>query len=103
MWQQSASPSSLTSVQLFDSSSMSIIFTGNVSAILDTGTSLIAGPTSLIQQINAQIGAQTYVSGWMSLNCSNLSTLPTVQFSLGGHNFTLDAEDYVIQVRIIDN
>lgn len=69
----------------------------NVSAILDTGTSLIAGPSALIQKINDQIGAQAYSGGWQSLNCSTLPNLPAINFLLGGHNFTLNATDYVIQ------
>uniref|UniRef100_A0A915N0F5 Peptidase A1 domain-containing protein n=1 Tax=Meloidogyne javanica TaxID=6303 RepID=A0A915N0F5_MELJA len=85
---------SLTSVSL-DSLLLS---STNASAILDTGTSLIAGPSSIINKINAKIGAQTYLGGWLNLNCSTLNKLPSVHFTLGGNNFTLDPADYVIQI-----
>jgi hypothetical protein len=77
--------------------SVSILST-NVSAILDTGTSLIAGPSTLIQTINTQVGAQPYAAGWQSVNCSMLDSLPLIHFSIGGHNFTMSPADYVIQV-----
>uniref|UniRef100_A0A915LVU1 Peptidase A1 domain-containing protein n=1 Tax=Meloidogyne javanica TaxID=6303 RepID=A0A915LVU1_MELJA len=85
---------SLTSVSL-DSLVLSSI---NASAILDTGTSLIAGPSSIINKINAKIGAQNYLGGWLNLNCSTLNKLPSVHFTLGGNNFTLIPADYVIQI-----
>nr|CAD2151390.1 unnamed protein product [Meloidogyne enterolobii] len=85
---------SLTSVSL-DSL---VLSSSNASAILDTGTSLIAGPSSIINKINAKIGAQNYLGGWLNLNCSTLNKLPSVHFTLGGNNFTLDPADYVIQI-----
>uniref|UniRef100_A0A915NYW9 Peptidase A1 domain-containing protein n=1 Tax=Meloidogyne floridensis TaxID=298350 RepID=A0A915NYW9_9BILA len=85
---------SLTSVSL-DSL---VLSSTNASAILDTGTSLIAGPSSIINKINAKIGAQNYLGGWLNLNCSTLNKLPSVHFTLGGNNFTLNPADYVIQI-----
>nr|CAD2191760.1 unnamed protein product [Meloidogyne enterolobii] len=85
---------SLTSVSL-DSL---VLSSSNASAILDTGTSLIAGPSSIINKINEKIGAQNYLGGWLNLNCSTLNKLPSVNFTLGGNNFTLDPADYVIQI-----
>lgn len=87
----------MDSVSIVPSSANGSLTSGKMSAILDTGTSLIAGPTLAINFINRQIGAQNYVSGWYTLNCSTLSSLPLVIFTIGGHNFTLGPRDYVLQ------
>lgn len=67
-------------------------------AILDTGTSLITGPTEEIQALNEAIGGFPLVAGEYLIQCSVLSTLPPVSFLLGGVWFNLTAEDYVIQI-----
>uniref|UniRef100_A0A1I8C1T3 Peptidase A1 domain-containing protein n=1 Tax=Meloidogyne hapla TaxID=6305 RepID=A0A1I8C1T3_MELHA len=73
----------------------------NASAILDTGTSLIAGPSSIINKIHTKIGAKNYLSGWLNLNCSTIDKLPSIHFNIGGNNFTLDPSDYVIQIDTV--
>uniref|UniRef100_A0A8C5N8C9 Cathepsin E-like n=1 Tax=Gouania willdenowi TaxID=441366 RepID=A0A8C5N8C9_GOUWI len=65
-----------------------------VAAIVDTGTSLIAGPTNdsfLLQQL---IGATPTNIGEV------MSSLPHVTFALGGVDYTLTAEHYVRRVGI---
>ncbi|KAM3587879.1 uncharacterized protein V6R79_015959 [Siganus canaliculatus] len=64
-------------------------------AIVDTGTSLIAGPTNdtlLLQQL---IGATPTNIGEFLIDCARLSSLPDVTFVLGGKEYTLTAENYV--------
>jgi len=56
-------------------------------AIIDTGTSLIVGPSALnnlINNINVDAG------------CSGINQLPIVTFNLGGTNFTLPPSVYVL-------
>ncbi|XP_044614784.1 napsin-A [Equus asinus] len=67
-------------------------------AILDTGTSLITGPTEEIRALHAAIGGIPLLAGEYLLQCSTIPRLPPVSLLLGGTWFTLTAQDYVIQI-----
>lgn len=70
----------------------------NTGVILDTGTSLIALPSNLAEMLNTQIGAKKGYNGQYSIDCSQKSSLPDVTFTLSGHNFSLPASDYILEV-----
>lgn len=73
-------------------------FGTNVGAILDTGTSLLTGPSTEIDKIQALIGGRgTGVPNEYSVNCAELSSMPPVQFEINGETFILSPQDYVLQ------
>ena len=69
------------------------------SAIADTGTSLIVGPTSEISILNNRIGATASIGGQAAFpNCNILNTGPEFEVEIAGHSFNLSPYDYVWQV-----
>merc|ERR1711981_73190 len=72
---------------------------GTANAIADTGTSLLAGPTDVMNKINYKIGAKALPGGEWMINCTDVPTLPDVSITLNGKDFTLSGKDYVLEVQ----
>lgn len=68
-------------------------------AILDTGTSLIALPTTLAELLNKEIGAKKGYNGQYTIECEKKDSLPDLTFTLTGHNFTIGPDDYILDVQ----
>jgi saccharopepsin len=67
-------------------------------AILDTGTSLIALPSTMAELLNKEIGAKKGYNGQYSVECNTRDSLPDLTFTLTGHNFTIGPYDYILEV-----
>ncbi|XP_053249326.1 cathepsin E [Podarcis raffonei] len=65
-------------------------------AIVDTGTSLITGPSKDIKRMQTLIGAVP-MDGEYAMECSNLNVMPTVTFTINGIPYTLSPEAYTLQ------
>jgi len=71
----------------------------NTGAILDTGTSLIALPSTLAELLNKEIGAKKSFNGQYTVDCDKRDGLPDLTFTLTGHNFTISSYDYILEVQ----
>jgi len=60
-------------------------------AIIDSGTSLIAAPGIALMELSKQIPP-------INEDCSNLHALPTLHFNMGGKDFELPPQAYVMRI-----
>jgi len=71
----------------------------NTGVILDTGTSLIALPSTLAELLNKEIGAKKGYNGQYTVECEKRDSLPDLTFTLSGYNFTITPYDYILEVQ----
>jgi len=64
-------------------------------AIIDSGTSLLAGPISEVKAIMTKIGATMVMGKAWSVSCDK--DIPDLSFTLGGKAFSLKKDDLVLQ------
>ncbi|XP_022229033.2 aspartic proteinase A3 [Drosophila obscura] len=66
-------------------------------AIMDSGTSLLIGPTEDIKQLNTKVGA-TYNStnGLWEVPCGRISYLPVLELGIAGKKFKVRPQEYII-------
>ncbi|XP_073346046.1 pepsin A-like [Pagrus major] len=71
---------------------------GGCQVIVDTGTSLVIGPQSDIDNINSLVGV-TVNNGEMTVNCDDIPQMPDVTFHIQGQEFTLPSSAYIRQTK----
>lgn len=64
------------------------------SAIVDSGTSLLAGPSAEIKVIADKLGAKSVMGKEYQVDCS--ATLPDLSFTLGGKDYSLKQADLIL-------
>lgn len=74
---------------------------GGCTAIVDTGSSLLVGPTAETNAINKMIGGIELIpgTGQFFILCSIIDVLPDIDFTIGGTTFTLTGRDYVLEIE----
>merc|ERR550519_1081323 len=73
---------------------------GGCPAIVDTGSSLLVGPSAQTNAINRLIGGVELIpgTGQYFMDCREIDNLPNIDFMLGGMPFTLTGRDYVLEI-----
>jgi len=71
--------------------------TGKTDAIVDSGTSLITGPSSDIRAIASEIGATATITGQYTVDCAALESIPTITWTIDGNDYVVPGKDLVIQ------
>ncbi|XP_028587866.1 gastricsin-like [Podarcis muralis] len=66
-------------------------------AIVDTGTSLLTAPQQVFGELMQYIGAEQDSNGEYVVSCSNIQSMPTITFVIGGSSFPLSPSAYVLQ------
>lgn len=66
-------------------------------AIVDSGTSLITGPTQVIRQIAQEIGATPTITGQYTIDCNLLDTLPDMSWTIDGNDYVVPGKNLVLQ------
>jgi hypothetical protein len=70
---------------------------GKMSAIVDSGTSLITGPSSEIQQIAKAVGATKTLIGQYTVDCDKVQDIPDITFAIDNKPYVLPGSSLVIQ------
>ena len=79
-----------------------IIFNGTsykvnpiITGIVDTGTSVIVGPTKVVDEMTKGFGPGKQ----KQVDCSTLNSLPVLTFVIQGDRYDLTGNDYILRVQ----
>jgi Eukaryotic aspartyl protease len=71
----------------------------NMTAIVDSGTSLIVGPRKEVAKLAAEVGAKPNIVGEYTIDCKIVDQIPDITFQIAGKPYTLRGKDTVIQAQ----
>mmetsp|Transcript_27584 Transcript_27584/g.50210 ORF Transcript_27584/g.50210 Transcript_27584/m.50210 type:complete len:417 (+) Transcript_27584:109-1359(+) len=77
--------------------SVGSVSSGATNGIVDSGTSLITGPSAKIAHIAHSVGAKRDFMGQYHFPCSKVGDVPDLEFTIDGKAWTVPGEDLVIQ------
>jgi hypothetical protein len=70
-------------------------YASSTSAIVDSGTSLLTGPTKTVKTLAESVGAKRNIAGEYTVDCD--ASLPDLTFTIAGEAYTLTGDEYVIK------
>jgi hypothetical protein len=70
-----------------------------ITAIVDSGTSLMVGPKKEVTQLALAVGAKPNIMGEYTIDCSEVDTMPDLTFTIGGNEYTLPGKSLVLQAQ----
>jgi hypothetical protein len=70
--------------------------TTTMTAIVDSGTSLLAGPVADVKALAATLGATLVMNNEYTIDCAKATTAPDFVITLAGKQYTIPASEYII-------
>jgi Eukaryotic aspartyl protease len=70
-----------------------------ITAIVDSGTSLVTGPRAEIAKLAKSIGAKANIVGEYTVDCETIDELPDVVFRIDGNDYAVPGKDTIIQAQ----
>merc|ERR1711870_167005 len=83
---------SVSAIKVGGASAVSCNFLTGCYMVVDTGTSVLAGPTKTVGELTSKIGN-------VSADCSNVDKLPSISISMAGKDFDLGPDFYVLRMK----
>lgn len=71
----------------------------DTTAIVDSGTSFITGPSKVVAELAASVGAKKTFTGEFFLDCDKVSSIPDVTFDINGKDYTLEGKDIALEAN----
>lgn len=70
-----------------------------VTAIVDSGTSLITGPKVEIEKLATAVGATPNIMGEYTIDCAKIDDIPDVVFTIDGTEYSIPGSKTIIQAQ----
>jgi len=70
-----------------------------ITAIVDSGTSLMTGPKAEVSKLAKSVGATPNIMGEYTIDCKTIDQIPDVVFTIGGNEYIIPGKNTVIQAQ----
>lgn len=71
--------------------------TSDTTAIVDSGTSMLTGPSRDVAKLAKAVGAKRMLTGQYSIDCDAIDTMPEIKFKIDGKDYVLTGKDVVLK------